>query len=442
MYVVSDLLSFIAQSPSAFHVVKASEDMLHSAGFLPLMWGKPWQLERGKCYYVKVFGSAMFAFRVGKSGRGKRGIRMAAAHTDFPGFRVKPIASMKEDGYGLLNVEPYGGLILSSFLDRPMSLAGEIVLRGEDAFHPDVYLVDIARPLMIIPRLAIHMNRDVNTKGEKLNRQTDLAPIAALLDENCGEDYFRAKLAREIDRKPEEILSYDLTAYPVAAGCTLGFDGEMIASPRLDNLASVRAALDGLIDSNNASGDGIDVVALFDNEEIGSRTKAGASSGLARELLEAIYRALSLDADDLAEDIARGFLISVDAAHALHPSHAEKADPTNRPRLGRGFVIKEAASGAYVGDATSAAVVRSIADDAKIPYQYFANRNDIPGGATLGSMLSASLVMRGQDIGVPILSMHSARETMAAADQESLTRFITSFFASEEKKKDRPKAKK
>ncbi len=154
MYVVSDLLSFIAQSPSAFHVVKASEDMLHSAGFLPLMWGKPWQLERDKCYYVKVFGSAMFAFRVGKSGRGKRGIRMAAAHTDFPGFRVKPIASMKEDGYGLLNVEPYGGLILSSFLDRPMSLAGEIVLRGEDAFHPDVYLVDIARPLMIIPRLA------------------------------------------------------------------------------------------------------------------------------------------------------------------------------------------------------------------------------------------------------------------------------------------------
>ena len=425
MFITQDLLTFIAQSPSPFHAARASEAALQTAGFSPLLWGKPWLLEPGGRYYTKVFGSSLFAFRVGE--KSPRGLRIAAAHTDFPGFRVKPAASEKKDGYGCLNVEPYGGLILSSWLDRPLSLAGEVVLRGKDPFHPEPYLIDLARPLLTIPRLAIHLNREINEKGEKLDRQTALTPLAALLEEEDGKDFFLKKLAREIGHQPEDILSYDLTVYAAETGCTMGFDGELLSAPRLDNLAGVRASLDGLIDSTAEKG--IQLVALFDHEEVGSRTKQGAASALLPHLLSAIYRSLSLDEDDLAADIADGFLLSVDAAHALHPNYPDKADPTNRPRLGKGLVIKQAAGQSYVGDATAAAIVQGLCEANDIPWQTFANRSSIPGGSTLGAIASARIGIRGQDVGIPLLAMHAARETMAAADQKALTRLIGAFFS-------------
>ena len=425
MFIVQDLLTFISQSPSPFHTARASELALQTAGFAPLPWGKPWLLQAGGRYYTKVFGSSLFAFRVGE--KSPRGLRIAAAHTDFPGFRVKPQASESQDGYGLINVEPYGGLILSGWLDRPLSLAGEVVLRGKDPFRPEPYLIDLARPLLTIPRLAIHLNRDVNESGEKLDRQTALTPLAALLAEEEGKDFFLRKLAREIGHPPEEILSYDLTVYAAESGCTMGFDSDLLSAPRLDNLAGVRACLDGLIDS--ASEKGIQFIALFDHEEVGSRTKQGAASALLPQLLSAIYRSLSLDEDDLAADIADGFLLSVDAAHALHPNYPDKSDPTNRPRLGSGLVIKQAAGQSYVGDATAAAIIKGLCEANDIPYQTFANRSSIPGGSTLGAIASANLGMRGQDVGVPLLAMHSARETMAAADQEALTRLLRAFFS-------------
>ncbi|MGP1470586.1 MAG: M18 family aminopeptidase [Schwartzia sp. (in: firmicutes)] len=425
MFITQDLLTFIAQSPSPFHAARASEAALQTAGFTPLLWGKPWLLESGGRYYTKVFGSSLFAFRVGE--KSPRALRIAAAHTDFPGFRVKPAASEAKDGYGLMNVEPYGGLILSSWLDRPLSLAGEVVLRGKDPFHPEPYLIDLARPLLTIPRLAIHLNREVNESGEKLDRQTSLTPLAALLSEEDGKDFFLKKLAREIGHQPEDILSYDFTVYAAETGCTMGFDGELLSAPRLDNLAGVRACLDGLIDS--AAEKGIHLVALFDHEEVGSRTKQGAASALLPQLLSAIYRSLSLDEDDLAADIADGFLLSVDAAHALHPNYPDKADPTNRPRLGKGLVIKQAAGQSYVGDATAAAIVQGLCEANDIPWQTFANRSSIPGGSTLGAIASAHIGIRGQDVGVPLLAMHAARETMAAADQKALTRLIGAFFS-------------
>lgn len=425
MFIVQDLLTFIAQSPSPFHAARASEGLLRDAGFAPLTWGQPWLLQPGKSYYTKVFGSSLFAFRIGE--KSPRGLRIAAAHTDFPGFRVKPRAGEARDGYGMVNVEPYGGLILSSWLDRPLSLAGEIVLRGKDPFTPEPYLIDLARPILTIPRLAIHMNRDVNTQGEKLDRQTSLTPLASLLVKEKDDDFFLTKLAREIGHAPDDILSYDLTLYAAEPGCTLGFDSELISAPRLDNLAGVRACLDGLVDSGAAKG--IQLVALFDHEEVGSRTKQGAASSLLSQLLSAVYRGLELDSDDLLADTARGFLLSVDAAHALHPNYPDKADPTNRPRLGGGLAIKQAASQSYAGDAAAQAIVAELCRQHDIPCQTFANRSSIPGGATLGAIAAANLVMRGQDVGVPLLAMHAARETMAAADQEALTRLVRAFFS-------------
>lgn len=425
MFIVQDLVTFIAQSPSPFHAARASEASLQNAGFTPLTWGQPWLLQGGGRYYTKVFGSSLFAFRIGE--KSPRGLRIAAAHTDFPGFRVKPRAGIARDGYGLVNIEPYGGIIASSWLDRPLSLAGEIVLRGKDPFSPQPYLIDLSRPLLTIPRLAAHLNRDAAKEGERLNRQTQLTPLTALLAPEMDEGFFLAKLAREIGHAPEDILAYDLTVYAAESPCAVGLDSEFLSAPRLDNLTGVRACLDGIIDSTAAKG--IQLIALFDHEEVGSRTKQGAASTLLAELLRAIYRGLELDADDLAADTAGGFLLSVDAAHALHPNYGDKSDPTNRPRLGGGVVIKQAASQAYAGDATAAAIITELCRQHEIPCQTFANRSDISGGATLGSIAAAGLVMRGQDIGVPLLAMHSARETMAAADQEALTRLLQQFFA-------------
>ena len=260
-----ELLAFIAQAPSPCHTVRAGEAMLTEAGFSPLAWGKPWLLAPGGRYYTKAFGSSLLAFTVGSNSQ--RGLRIAAAHTDFPGFRVKTSAGLAKDGYGLVNVEPYGGLMLSSWLDRPLSLAGQIVLRGKDAFSPEVCLFDFARPLLTIPRLAIHLDRKVN-EGEKLDRQKSMTPLASLLKEEIGGEFFLEKLAREIGRAPEDVLAYDLNVYLAEPGALLGFDGEFISAPRLDNLTSVHACLSALAASSAENG--IRVVSLFDHEEVGA----------------------------------------------------------------------------------------------------------------------------------------------------------------------------
>lgn len=419
---IQELLTFITEAPSPYHTARAGEALLSAAGFSPLAWGKPWLLAPGGRYYTKAFGSSLLAFTVGSNSQ--RGLRIAAAHTDFPGFRVKTSAGLAKDGYGLVNVEPYGGLMLSSWLDRPLSLAGQIVLRGKDAFSPEVCLFDFARPLLTIPRLAIHLDRKAN-EGEKLDRQTSMTPVAALLEKEIGDEFFLEKLAREIGHKPEDILSYDLNVYLAESGALLGLDGEFVSAPRLDNLTSVHACLSAL--AGQTAENGVRVVALFDHEEVGSRTKQGADSSLLPHLLEAIYRGLELDADDLADDLAQGFLLSVDAAHGLHPNYEDKADPTNRPRLGQGLVVKRAASQSYAGDAASSAIISALCAEHEIPCQTFANRSDIPGGSTLGSMASARLGVRAQDVGVPLLAMHSARELMAVSDQDALTRLLSAF---------------
>ncbi len=418
------LLNFIEECPSPAHVAAVSAERLKRAGFTELFPENIWKIQRGGRYYVSVYGTAILAFVLGK----KPGqLRMAAAHTDFPCFRLKPAAGIVKEGYGSLNVEGYGGLMLRTWLDRPLSLAGKVALRTEDPFRPQVELVDFHQPLFTIPSLAIHMDREVNEKGE-LNVQKDMLPLTALFGregETDEEDFFLEWMASRLGVPAGDILSYELSAYPWERGGELGLAGELLSSPRLDNLTSVEACLEGILSTGGE--EGIRLIALFDNEETGSRTKQGAGSMILDSVLHRIYEGLGRSGEELRADIAAGFLLSVDVAHGLHPNHGDKSDPTNRPVLGGGPVLKQAASQAYAGDAEAAAVLRGLCEAHGISFQYFVNRSDIRGGSTLGSIASALVPVRTMDIGVPILAMHSAREVMGKEDQKALNRLLKVF---------------
>lgn len=419
-----ELLSFIEGATSPFHTVKVGAELLAKNGYTEISMAEKWKLQQGGRYYTRVYGSSLIAFAIGEKPR--VGLRIASAHTDFPCLRIKPAATVAENGYGKVNVEIYGGMVRSTWMDRPLSLAGKVVLQGRDAFHPIVRLIDFKRPLMIIPSLAIHMNRQMN-EGVELNPQKDMLPLLFMLDKKeKNPEAFLDLLAAELACEREKILSYELTVYPAEKGCLVGAQQEFISSPRLDNLTSVKACVTGLL--AGARKDGINVAALFDNEEVGSHTKQGAGSLVLSILLERIYTSLGYTREDYLADVADGFMLSADVAHAMHPNVPEKNDITNKPVLNGGVTLKIAASQSYAGDAEAIAVVTEICRQSEIPYQYFVNRSDIKGGSTLGSILSAMLPMRTMDIGVPILAMHSARETMGANDQAAIDALIGAFF--------------
>lgn len=423
---VFSLLELTKRAVSPWHTAMMCEKRLTAAGFKALKLGEGWNLESGGKYYTKIFGSALIAFTVGQGDIiGKNALRIAAAHTDFPGLRIKPAASMLRDGYGILNIETYGGLILSSWLDRPLSIAGKVVLRGTDAFTPEVRLVDFEAPLVTIPNLAIHMNRKVN-EGVAIKKQKEMLPLMAVLGKDGEKDFFESWLARELGISKKEILSYELNLYTCGHGCQLGLAKELISAPRLDNLTSVEACLHGITAAQAA--DGIRMSVFFDNEEIGSRTKQGAASAILMQILERIYTNFGRSQEELWQAISNGFMLSVDVAHAMHPNYAEKSDPTNRPVLNGGVVLKQAASQSYAGDAEAVAIVEEICRRKGIACQRFVNHSDQPGGSTLGSIASALVPMRTMDIGVGILAMHSARETMGSMDQGELNTLIKEFF--------------
>ena len=420
---IQDLLNFIHHSPSPYHTVQASRDYLDRAGFQALSLSEAWQLAPNGAYYVPLYDSGLIAFRTGSDVR--RHLRLSAAHTDFPCLRIKYRPEIRQHGYLKLNAEVYGGLLRESWLDRPLSLAGTVALQGSDAFQPEIRLVDAGRPILTIPRLAIHMNRRAN-EGVELNPQKDLLPLMGLDQRELTDHFFLDFLSEKCRCLPEAILSWDLTVYPYEEGCRLGWHDEFVSSPRLDNLTSVLACLTGLAET--AASDGLNVVALFDNEEVGSQTKQGADSHVLPDILRRIYHAFGLTDDDFSADLARAFMLSVDVAHAIHPNVPEKCDVTNQPVMGCGVALKIASSQRYAGDAAAVAVVKSLCRENDIPYQVFMNRSDIPGGSTLGSLLSANLPLRAMDIGIPITAMHSCRELMGAADQENLVRLIRAFF--------------
>ena len=425
MNYTGSLINFINTSTSAYHTVITAQEYLVKNNFKKLDLAEDWQINLEQGYFVEVYGSTLIAFIPHKDLRA--GMRIAVSHTDFPCLKLKPQAQIIKNGYGQMNAEVYGGMILNTWLDRPLSLAGKVVLKGEDVFSPEVRFVDFQRPLMTIPNLAIHMDRNINA-GKALNKQKEMLPIAFMQTdiEQKGQDYLLSLLAKELNCAQEDILSYDLTVYQAENPCCLGFNSEFISAPRLDNLTSVKACVEGIIADRRKSG--LDAVVLFDNEEVGSRTKQGGASLILSNVLERIYNACGCDRQSFLTDLAKGFMLSVDVAHAFHPNYAEKNDITNKPVLNRGFVIKTAASQSYAGDAEAVAIIKALCEKYKIDYQMYVNRSDIPGGSTIGSIASSLLTMRTLDIGVPILAMHSAREMMGKADQKSLEFLIKAFF--------------
>lgn len=421
----SSLLEFINRSVSPFHAVEALKEELEGAGFTQLDPAGSWNTERGKGYFIIINDSALVAFRMGGAVPASASFRILASHVDSPTFRVKPRAEMvSEKHYLKLNTEVYGGPILNTWMDRPLSLAGRIITKGRSPMEPEVQLVTIDKPLMVIPNLAIHQNREVN-KGVELNRQKDMLPLMALLDsENDKEDFLINLLQQECDIT-SDILDMDLVLYEHGSGATLGAGDELILAPRIDNLASVKASLDALINSSGSSH--TQVLSAFHNEEVGSATRMGADSPMLAMALERIILAAGGTREDYLSALHRSFMVSADGAHGVHPNSPDKSDPTNRPLLGKGPAIKSSASMSYTTDGYSASLVKSLCASNDIPCQDFVNRSDERGGSTIGPLSATHVPVPSVDMGIPILAMHSARETAAVKDMVDFTRLLTVF---------------
>lgn len=422
------LFDLLKKGVSPVQAVNACEERLKGAGFQKINYGDKWKLSSGERYYVNHHDTTLFAFTIPKDwGKGEKpNIRIAAAHTDFPCLRIKPSADIKAQGcYAQVNVEVYGGAILNTWLDRPLGVAGRVALRGGSPFSPEVRQFVSGKNLLTIPNLAIHMNREVN-KGVELNKQVDMLPLLALLpEEEQKTDYFLDFLAMELQVKKEDILDFELTVFCREEPEFIGLQEDFISSPRLDNLTSCSALVSAVIDAKRE--DGMNMIALFDHEEIGSRSKQGAGSILLHDMLLRILKECGR-ADSQSEDLYQSMILSVDVAHGIHPNQPGKMDITNKPVLGRGFCIKEASSQSYATDCEAVAIIQQICDERQIPYQKFVNRSDMPGGGTLGSIASALLPVRTVDIGIPLLAMHSARELMGTADQQALKDLVEAYF--------------
>lgn len=423
----ANLLKYIKNATSPFHVVLESQRMLEEAGFISLDLTKKWSLEKTGKYYINAYGTTLFAFTVGEELGESIRFRIAAAHTDHPCFKVKPSAEMVDNQYLKLNTDVYGGPIVNTWLDRPLSLAGKVAIRSKDLFRPDIRYIDLKQPLLTIPNLAIHMNRDVN-KGVELNRQSDTIPVIGLMNDALNKDQFFVNyLANHLGVEASDILDFDLYVYNLEEGCMLGMEEEIISSPRLDNLTSCYALTEAIMKGTGKKD--INFIALFDNEEIGSRTKQGADSSLLNFVMEKICAGLSYSHMDYCDAVLNSMLCSVDVAHAIHPNRSEKSDPTNKVKLNEGFVIKLNSNQKYATDSEAIAIVQQICDSEGIAYQKYVNRSDIAGGGTLGSITSSWLPMKTVDMGIPMLAMHSAREMMGSKDQAYLESFVTAFFS-------------
>ncbi len=475
------LLQRIATSTSPVFTVLTAERQLQEAGFFELPLSGDWNTpiaaaldsETPAAFYTKVYDSSLFAFILPPNADltpgGHFRLRIASAHTDSPCFAIKPTPDMTASGCHKLNIEGYGGMIKNAWLDRPLSLSGKALIRSWDPFHPEVRYLDFRRPLLTIPNLAIHMNREVN-EGKNYNTQIDMLPVTdavtealrSSLEEN---DTFLKLLSSELSVAPEDILSYDFRLYPFEKGCILGFDESLISAPRIDNLTSVDSCINALIHTyksascetgmsdmadlpDDAAEDTLslhqinegteeslppvlDVIALFDHEEVGSHTKQGAASRILSLYLEKLYDALGFSRRELFDDMADGLMFSLDVAHAAHPNIPQKSDPTNQVRMNGGVTLKLASSQRYASDAEGVAIAKELCHLAGVPCQEFVNRSDERGGSTLGAISSTLLPMRTVDMGIAILAMHSARELAGVYDPWYMQKLIERFMSAE-----------
>lgn len=419
------LFGLLENATSQFHTVKAVKEQLVEAGFEEILLKQNWDLKKGGKYVLVHHGSTIFAFTIGAEFEAEDGFRIAAAHGDFPGFRLKPNAEMEVGGYLQLNTETYGGAILSTWLDRPLSVAGRVVLKSDDVFQPEVRLIDLKKPVLIIPNLAIHFNREMN-KGVELRKQVEMLPIYGTASEELTKDDFLSAIAKKLDVDKSEILDYELTIYNTDKPEFVGLRDEFISAPRLDNLTSAQALLEGITEGSRQKG--LNMMIVFDHEEIGSRSKQGAASTLLTTILEKIYLSLGMTSIDFTNAMEDSLLMSVDVSHAYNPNYAAKYDITNRHVLNQGFAIKESCSQSYATDSEAIAIVQQICEKEGIAYQKFVNHSDSVGGGTIGAISSAMLPIRTVDMGVPLFAMHSSRETMGVKDYESLVDFMTAYY--------------
>ena len=433
---IKRLLSFLDASPVNFLAVKNIADTLLANGFRRVDPSQPLgEVKSGDRFFVTKNDSSVFAFRIGNKPIADAGFHMICAHCDSPTFRIKPNAEMlTEGGIVKLNTEVYGGPIMSTWFDRPLTLAGRVIVRGEDVMQPQTLLLHIKRPLLQISNLAIHFNRQVND-GVALSKQKDVLPLLGqitsqleagnLLMNVILEELNSNAAGRELCAK--DILDFDLYLADATPACTFGVHNEFISSGRLDDLSMCYAGLEALIASDTT--DTTHVLALFDNEETGSQTKQGAGSPFLSFMLKRIALAQSNTEEAYYQAVERAFMISADNAHAWHPNYPEKYDPTNHPMLGGGPVIKFNAAQKYASDAVSAAVFAGLCEKVGVPCQRFVNHSDVAGGSTLGNILASSIPLRGVDMGNAILAMHSCRETGSVADHVFCVKVFTEFYS-------------
>ena len=425
---VKRLLDFLDASPVNFLAAQNIATELEKAGYRKLDPREPiGNVKAGDKLYVTKNDSSVYAFHIGRQPMAEAGFRMICAHCDSPTFRIKPNAEMLcEGGIVKLNTEVYGGPIMSTWFDRPLTIAGRVIVRGENALSPTTLLLHVKHPLLQISNLAIHFNRQVND-GVKLSKQKDMLPILGIINDELEKGNLLMNIiCSELSIKPEQVLDFDLYLADATPACTFGVHDEFLSSGRLDDLSMCFAGLEAMIDTDTT--DATKVLAVFDNEETGSQTKQGAGSPFLAMMLQRIALAQSGSVEAWYQAIERAFMISADNAHAWHPNYSEKYDPTNHPVLGGGPVIKFNAAQKYASDAVSAAVFAEICRQADVPCQRFVNHSDVAGGSTLGNILASSIPLRGVDMGNAILAMHSCRETGSVADHLYTVKAFTQFF--------------
>lgn len=433
---IKRLLSFLDASPVNFLAVKNIADTLAANGFRRIDPALPLgEVKSGDRFFVTKNDSSIYAFRIGNKPIADAGFHMICAHCDSPTFRIKPHAEMlTEGGIVKLNTEVYGGPIMSTWFDRPLTLAGRVIVRGEDVMQPETLLLHIKRPLLQISNLAIHFNRQVND-GVALSKQKDVLPLLGQITSQLETgNLLMNVILEELNSTiadcqfcAKDVLDFDLYLADATPACTFGVHNEFISSGRLDDLSMCYAGLEALIASDTT--DTTQVLALFDNEETGSQTKQGAGSPFLAYILKRIAMSQSHTEEAYYQAVERAFMISADNAHAWHPNYPEKYDPTNHPMLGGGPVIKFNAAQKYASDAVSAAVFAGLCEKAGVPCQRFVNHSDVTGGSILGNILASSIPLRGVDMGNAILAMHSCRETGSVVDHEYCVKVFTEFFS-------------
>lgn len=429
---IKRLLSFLDASPVNFLAVKNLTEELQQHGYRRIDTTETLgTVKASDKFFVTKNDSSIYAFQIGRKPLAETGFHMICAHCDSPTFRIKPHAEIDcEGGIVKLNTEVYGGPIMSTWFDRPLTLAGRVIVKSKDVMTPTTLLLHVKRPLLQISNLAIHFNRQVND-GMKLSRQKDVLPILGIINDELEKGNLLMNIILEELNKQqtvarEDILDFDLYLADATPACTFGAHNELISSGRLDDLSMCFAGLEALLASQPT--DTTQVLAIFDNEETGSQTKQGAGSPFLSYMLKRIALAQGGTEEAYYQAVERAFMISADNAHAWHPNYSEKYDPTNHPMLGGGPVIKFNAAQKYASDAYSASVFAGLCKKAGVPCQRFVNHSDVAGGSTLGNILASSIPLRGVDMGNAILAMHSCRETGSTADHEFCVKVFTQFY--------------